>query len=77
MFLKNFFAKILKFYSLFVLNFNNFFFKKVQPSGFELQILHEGNLKLKKSRHARLLHDFDKPVFIILYIHYVQKKIQN
>jgi len=41
--------------------------------GFEPQTFHDGDLKLKQSKHIRLFHNIDKTIFIILYNNYLSK----
>ncbi len=68
-------------YFLFCQNFEKLFIicakflinLKVQRSKFEPQTFHDNDLKLKQSRHIRLLHNIDKIMFIVFYNHYLPK----
>jgi hypothetical protein len=39
----------------------------------ELHTSHDSDLKLKQSRHIRLIHNNDKILFIIYYNHHLSK----
>jgi hypothetical protein len=49
------------------------FKKKFNHRDLNCKLRMKVTLNLKKSRRPRLLHNFDKPMFIILYTHYLSK----
>jgi hypothetical protein len=72
----NYFLFCRTFEKLFIICVKNLIKLQVQLSSFELQTLHDKDLKLRQSRHTRLFHNIDKTLFIILYIHYLLKILE-
>jgi predicted small integral membrane protein len=71
------FFKLLK--KLFIICVKILIKSKVQLLGFELQIFHNNDLRLKQFKHTRLFHKIGSTLFIILYNHYLSKnsKLKN